>query len=135
MWLLPLLHWLGLAVLCCRALLALACLASCDVCVVCRVASLCLVSIMLSLRLPGADDVLRWCRAARLLQVAWNGQNVAQGKPATALDAYGRLANYVASKATDGKTNTFYASNSINASTYLLVDLQVRWCGQGCLTA
>ena len=64
-----------------------------------------------------------------LSQVIWNGQNVARGKPATALDSYRSLANYVARQATDGKTTTFYASNTITTSAYLLIDLQVcvRW--------
>jgi hypothetical protein len=60
------------------------------------------------------------------LQLWYNGYNVAQGKPATSLDVYGRLPQYVSGKITDGQSNTFYSSGSFNSSTYVLVDLLVR---------
>jgi hypothetical protein len=60
------------------------------------------------------------------LQLWYNGYNVAQGKPATAANAYANLPQYAAPKITDGLSNTFYSSFTFSDGTYVMVDLLVR---------
>ena len=60
---------------------------------------------------------------ARLI---YNGYNVALGQAATAANSWANSAAYAAGQSVDGKTTTFYHSLTNDATSYLLIDLQVR---------